>query len=288
MSGYLVFIDTNILLDFYRVRKESSLGLLKELDKLHDHLITTYQVEMEFKKNRQAAILESLKNLKTREAIPHPAFLAETRAASILSRRHDDINTRIKRVQDRLKKVLAKPTTSDPVYKVIQRLFIDNTSLNLTRSTAERRTIKRRAWRRFVLGYPPRKQSDTSMGDALNWEWIIHIAAETGKHVAIVSRDSDYGVELDGTNYINDWLIQEFRDIVSKKRQLQLFSRLSPALKLLEVQVQPEAEEEERELAQQRKRVSNRAWTPTLAWLEEVRKVFEEEANFESFEEGDA
>ena len=28
----------------------------------------------------------------------------------------------------------------------------------------------RLAWRRFLLGYPPRKANDTSIGDAVNWE----------------------------------------------------------------------------------------------------------------------
>ena len=59
MSNYLVFVDTNILLDFYRFRRESGLVLLQRFDKIHDRLITTYQVEMEFKKNRQRVILDA-------------------------------------------------------------------------------------------------------------------------------------------------------------------------------------------------------------------------------------
>lgn len=48
----LLFIDTNIWLDFYRARNEISLKLLKDIEKIADRLIVTYQLESEFKKNR--------------------------------------------------------------------------------------------------------------------------------------------------------------------------------------------------------------------------------------------
>lgn len=265
MAKYLIFVDTNILLDFYRVRHESGLTLLKRLDDIHDRLITSYQVEMEFKRNRQAVIVEFLRNLKKLEKVQHAAFLAETKAADMLNRGIGGTNKRIDTLKGRLKKVLAKPTGYDPVYKVVQRLFTDDTPLNLTRKKKVRGLVKRRAFRRFILGYPPRKAADTSMGDALNWEWIIEVARETGSHVAIVSRDADYGVELEQQPHINDWLVQEFRDRVSRRRQCLLFNRLAPAFKLAKVAVTPEAEKEEKEdLA--RTRESARDYWQTLAY----------------------
>jgi hypothetical protein len=220
---------------------------------VHDRIVTTYQVEMEFKKNRQAVIVDFLRNLRAREKVQHAAFLAETKAAEVINRGIAGTNKRIETVKARLKKVLTEPTRYDPVYKVAQRLFTDHTPLNLTRLMAVRQQIKRKAFRRFLLGYPPRKAADTSMGDALNWEWIIAVALESGKHVAIVSRDSDYGVELDGQPHINDWLEQEFRDRVSRKRRCLLFNRLAPAFKLAGISVAPEVEKEEvEELARTR------------------------------------
>src|SRR5580765_7471463 len=41
---------------------------------------------------------------------------------------------------------------------------------------------------------PPRKPNDTSMGDAINWEWIVECAKTLNGSVIIVSRDRDYGV----------------------------------------------------------------------------------------------
>jgi rRNA-processing protein FCF1 len=58
---YLIVVDTNILLDFYNVRgRESGLSILKHIDDNRDRFITTNQVEMEFKKNRQRVIVDSL------------------------------------------------------------------------------------------------------------------------------------------------------------------------------------------------------------------------------------
>ena len=44
------FIDTNIFLDFYRSKNETSLSLLRKLDGVGERVICTYQVEMEFLK----------------------------------------------------------------------------------------------------------------------------------------------------------------------------------------------------------------------------------------------
>lgn len=60
-----IFIDTNILLDFYRIRRtDISMKYLEEIEKHKNLIISTSQVEMEYKKNRQSAILESIGEVK--------------------------------------------------------------------------------------------------------------------------------------------------------------------------------------------------------------------------------
>lgn len=49
----LRFVDTNIWLDFYRARKDAGLALLAHAEAVADRIIVTYQLETEFKKNRQ-------------------------------------------------------------------------------------------------------------------------------------------------------------------------------------------------------------------------------------------
>ena len=249
----LVFIDTNIFLDAYRARKEAGLKLLERIDGLHDQIITSYQVEMEFKHNRQRVLVASLKELDpSLKRIDPPAFLSEAATVKVLQKSARESTRRVKKLKDRLQKVLAQPTTHDPVYKVAQRLFSNDSELNLNRSKKIRQTLRRLAFKRFILGYPPRKKDDTSIGDALNWEWMVHCAARRKCDVAIVSRDSDYGVSLEKDSFINDWLQREFKDRVSKRRKVVLTPRLSEALKMLSVAVSKEEESEEADVAEQR------------------------------------
>src|SRR5262249_40992388 len=144
--------------------------------------------------NRQTVILESHTALKSPDSITAPAFLSEAKDTKALQSNISGAVKRVEAMKKRIRRLLVKPTVHDPVYKVVQRMFTDQTPFNLTREEKVRYTIRRLAFKRFILGYPPRKKADTSIGDAINWEWII-MCAEKGKcNVIIVSRDSDYGV----------------------------------------------------------------------------------------------
>ena len=248
LKSPLIFIDTNVLLDFYRERKSVEFELLNKIDNAHNSIICTYQVEMEFKKNRQSAFAESLSKLalKMDQAIP-PAYLATHK--SLISAKKDiaKAKEKVNRVRNSHLLALGNPTLHDPVYKTCQRLFVSKEAELLSRDNPNRKNIRRLALKRFTLGYPPRKAKDTSIGDALNWEWIIDVASENNCDVIIVSRDPDFGIEVDGKSYINDWLQQEFRDRVGKNRQVILTKLLSKALKTINVDVtedESQAEEE--------------------------------------------
>ncbi|MGJ8670608.1 MAG: hypothetical protein ACSHXK_14050, partial [Oceanococcus sp.] len=114
-----------------------------------------------------------------------------------------------------------------------------------------------------MLGYPPRKQRDTSIGDALNWEWIVHCGQKLQGKFLIVSRDSDFGAEFQGKHYLNDALRAEFRDRVGKK-SIELTGKLSVALKQLEVHItKAEEKSEEQDIAVDRaafKKAVLRGW----------------------------
>ena len=241
----LVFVDTCVLLDFYRTRQEAGLKLLRRLDGIHDRLICTYQVEMEFKKNRQRVLLDSLKALKHPDSPTPPAYLAQAATMKAAKKDLEKARKRIGLLKQRLARALANPTTNDPVYKTVQRLFTHQSEWCLTRDKAVRTRMRRLAFKRFILGYPPRKDEDTSIGDALNWEWIVDCGKRTPSDIIIVSRDSDYGATVDKESFPNDWLLQEFRDRVSKKRHLVLAPRLSDALERMSVHVTNEEKNEE-------------------------------------------
>ena len=244
----LLFIDTNILLDFYRARNEQNLALLDRIDAVHDRTISSYQVEMEFKKNRQKVIIETLNLLKISDQVTAPAYLASHKSLVAARNGLKRAQGMIDLVKQSLQLALHNPTSHDPVYKVAQRLFSNNSQWNLTRDNTDRFRLRRLAGKRFVLGYPPRKNNDTSIGDAINWEWIVACAAEDKRDIVIVSRDADYGVTFGNESYINDWLLREFKQRVSKKGRVVLTGKLSEALKYLDQPVTAQEEAGEAEL----------------------------------------
>ncbi|MBX7134175.1 MAG: PIN domain-containing protein [Fimbriimonadaceae bacterium] len=246
----LLFVDTNILLDFYRVRNEAGLGLLRHLDETAASVISTFQLEMEFKKNRQAAIQDGWNELKAPAGIQRPGLFSDAKAVKAIQSSQKAIDRRVKSLRDRFSKALRDPSKHDPVYKVCQRLFHKGDALSLTREDTQRHAIRRKALKRFLLGCPPRKRNDTSIGDAVNWEWMVHCAKSQNAELVIVSRDSDFGAVIDGVAYINDHLKQEFAERVSKKRKVLLYHKLSDALKHFDVKVTKAEEQEEESIAQ--------------------------------------
>src|SRR5258708_584798 len=121
----LIFIDTNIFLDFYRFPSGAAgLSMLKHIDSNHQRIITTTQVEMEYKKNRQRVILESLRSIKTPEwaNLKAPEFLSDSAAVKSIEKFKKEIDNRTKKVKARVERVLARPVANDLVYRTIQRL----------------------------------------------------------------------------------------------------------------------------------------------------------------------
>jgi hypothetical protein len=236
----LLFIDTNIWLDFYRARNDTGLKLLKQVEALTDNLIVTYQLESEFKRNRQAVLMESWDNLKPPTDLGFPNIVAEAKASKMLAAHMKEAKKRVARVRSLIAKAMTTPR-HDPVYQACERIFHRESQLVLSRENRHRKVIRTKALRRFLQGYPPRKKNDTSMGDGFNWEWMIYCAAERKAELVIVSRDADYGVTLETKCHLNDHLRQEFKERVSSKRKVVLFNRLTDGLKYFKVPVSKKA-----------------------------------------------
>jgi Zn finger protein HypA/HybF involved in hydrogenase expression len=251
----LIFVDTNILLDFYRIRGGGvGLELLDLIEEHKEILITGSQIEMEYKKNRQKVILEALYAQKTPDwsGLTSPAFLADAKPVRVIAKSKKTITAQQDKLKRRIASILDRPNVNDPVFKCLSHVFKTQGEYNLSRKKKVRFTIRHLARKRFALGYPPRKPNDTSIGDAVNWEWITHCAKTSGKDIIIVTRDSDYGCNYDGKFHLNDWLRLEFKERISRKRRIVLTDRLAEAFKLVAVPVSPQAEAEEKQLVAER------------------------------------
>jgi hypothetical protein len=247
---WLVFVDTNVLLDFYRVPGVSADRQLKALERHQGLIITSDQIRMEFLKNRQKVIIDSIKTITKPSKSSVPNIVQEYQPAKMLAKHIENAMKSHGDVRKKIEAILSDPSHHDPVFQVLTRIFNFDSDFNLKRPNKTRFTVRNLARKRFVLGYPPRKQGDTSIGDAINWEWIIWCAQSSTEnhHVLIVSRDGDYGVTYDNKAVLNDWLRREFKERVSQKRKIELTNRLTDALKLLDERVSPEDESAETRL----------------------------------------
>ena len=177
--------------------------------------------------------------------------MEDTALSSALKKQKKELEKRKNQLQKKIENMMKNPSRHDPIYKSLEKIFSSENEHVLTRDMKIRHKIKRLAWRRFMLGYPPRKGNDTSIGDAINWEWLVHVGNQLSGRFIIVSRDSDFGSEYRGSYFLNDALRNEFRDRVGKK-SIMYTHKLSDALKEMEVKVT--AAEEKSESAQLRRR----------------------------------
>lgn len=230
------FIDTNIFLDFYRTSNEANLTLLEKLSSVRERIISTYQVEMEFLKNRQETLLETIKGISSTTNGAVPAVAIDSNNKNSLKNIRENSKQKISQINKKISTILGNPNSHDRVYKVLEGIFSNEAEHVLTRDMPIKEEIKQLAHKRFLLGYPPRKPKDTSYGDAINWEWIIETSKKLKGRIYIVSRDGDYGCEHNGSYFLNDQLKKEFRDRVGNK-SIVYTKKLTEALKALEVKV---------------------------------------------------
>lgn len=221
------------------------------------------------------AIVEGIQDLKAPGQILRPGIFSDARASDALTRGMKEAEKRVKALKAKLTKALENPTRYDPVYQACQRIFHRSDSLVLTREDKIRHFVRRKAFRRFLHGCPPRKKNDTSIGDAINWEWMVYCAQKHNAELVIVTRDADYGLHFENKSYINDHLKQEFAERVSKKRNLLLYSRLSEALKHFSVPVSAKEETAETEIVESQPiPIAVPAEEPparTVSWVEILR-----------------
>lgn len=242
-----LFIDTNILLDFYRARAGTPVTLLNHIEKVSDVLILTDQIEAEFLNNRQNVIMEALESLKAPAAPIFPAFLADSSTSKAIEGKCKQIREQVERLKSRLLRLLENPAKYDPVYKAFKRAMEKDTqlmNLNLKDEDSEmKENIRTLALRRFQRGLPPRKK-DGSIGDAINWEWILACARPRRRHLLIVSRDKDFGVP--DKKFLNEYLAHEYKSEIGC--EALLIPSLAEALKILHVKITAAEENVERSM----------------------------------------
>ena len=160
---WLIFVDTNIFLDFYRQGGESAARQLEALDRHQECIITCDQVLMEFLNNRQAAIVAGINQIKKPTNAFIPSVIADAQAVRMLAKHVKDAEKKFTDIQSKFEGILREPDRNDKVYKTVTRMFANGSTFNLCRPNNKRYEIRELARKRFDLGYPPRKKSDNSI-----------------------------------------------------------------------------------------------------------------------------
>lgn len=194
-----------------------------------------------------------------------PSFLKESKYKKTSSRLTKEWDSLANKLLIRTEKLLEAPGRYDPVYRILQRLFKSKAACHLNRGNKIRAELREKAQKRYILGYPPRKPNDTSIGDAINWEWIIYCANQCQDDIVLISRDSDYGAFEKNNYYLNDWLKQEFKERVSHKRLITLTGRLAEGFRIAGITVPvAEVRAEQKFLEAVFREVLQEAFRPTL------------------------
>jgi len=101
----LLFIDANIFLDFYRARdSDISIKFLKQIEACKDSLIISSQLDMEYKKNRQKVIVDSLKKYGKPDwsKITPPVIVSDFQPVKMINDRKNEIIMQQKKVNEKI------------------------------------------------------------------------------------------------------------------------------------------------------------------------------------------
>ena len=215
-----VFIDTNILLNFFHFTKEE-IDALSNVFASHDqgaatvHL--TEQVRDEFLRNRENKIKDALKKFKdVKFTAQLPAFMKQYEE-------YEQIRQKSVELQELAKAISQKVDVDVIENKLLADTLIkDIFNRNLIATTPD---IFGKAHMRMLLGNPPGKNG--SMGDAVNWVALL-AAVPNGENLHIISEDGDFYSALD-ENRPHPFLKQEWKN--KKQAEVFVYRTLSSFLK---------------------------------------------------------
>lgn len=225
-----IFIDTNILLNFYHFSDDD----LEELDKLtlllrngKATLFLPDQVKDEFFRNRDNKIADALKEFKKKKI--DSQFPQMTMQYEEYKRMRDALKTFEENKQAILEKLKSDISTSYlKADKIVEELFRNATTISTTDEIFNKSKL------RFDQGRPPGKNK--SYGDAINWE-CLKSTVPNGAELFFVTEDSDYLSNVDNNNFnpylLNEWRTDKISKLILYKNLTNFFQDKFPEIKLV-------------------------------------------------------
>jgi hypothetical protein len=203
----LVALDTNILLDFYRMNAEARLDLLSLLRRLDSRLWVPHQVALEFHRNRFNVIHDQEEIIdKTRKALSDSAGkLRETvnqlRDHPVIDRRvlGETIDSAFAKINDYLDEVCKEPVLSieaarksDPVLEAVTNLLTGRVGkcYEPDRMGKVIADAKKRIQEKRPPGYADaKKDEDKKVGDYILWRQLMDEASQRKIPALLITND---------------------------------------------------------------------------------------------------
>lgn len=211
-----LFLDANIILDFFRFGKDD----ISEMEKLlalingkEIRLLTNSHLRVEVERNREKVLASSLQALQQSKFEFNPPKICT--GFTQLDAIRKQIGAANKELRDLIeglkKKALAKDLPADDL---IISLFEASTNDDI--GTFEITAAEKRV----SLGNPPGKAG--SIGDACHWEYLL---AKNLYDLDLISRDGDFSSPLDDSR-ISEFLLAEWRR-ESQYKRITLYKTLT-------------------------------------------------------------
>lgn len=206
----LVFLDTSILISYFRLSKSDFSGLEKLISGSKTKKFTLIHSDhgiFEYERYREKAISDGLRHFSADTVKTlFPPFVRKHDQAQKLAKQIKELKVSLSEftrniIDDSQKKNLLIDDLIEEIFKLGYRIEITD-------------DIRCEAEDRASAGNPPRKRTD-NIGDCLNWEALL--TTEKKEDLAILSEDGDYFSDLyDGKPkefLINDWKRATKRDL---------------------------------------------------------------------------
>ena len=216
-----VFVDTNVILDFFSFTKED-LDSLNTVFATHEHgsatVYMTEQVRDEFHRNRESKIEDAMKRFRdTSRSLQLPSFMRQYPEFKKIQRLSRKITKRTKSVLERANQDIQSENLQ------ADKLICDILNGHHVFPTTDEVFVQ--ADRRMSVGNPPGKRQ--SLGDTINWIILLNeVPADENIHV--VSGDGDYFSKRDD-QAPHPFLKREWRE--RNGGELRVYRTLSAFLK---------------------------------------------------------
>ena len=217
-----VFIDTNILLNFFHFSKDD-LDALGNVFASHKHgaatVHLTRQVCDEFRRNRENKIKDALKRFTDiKLAAQLPSFMKGYEEYESIRKLSADLQTQVKSIRAKVDEdILGERLLAD---RLISDIFSRSKIIELTADIYAKATM------RAAIGNPPGKSG--SIGDSINWTTLLeNVPSKQPLHV--ISEDGDFYSVLNNEDAVHPFLAEEWQRI--KGSQLFVYRTLTAFMK---------------------------------------------------------